>query len=120
MGWYRVKVTPNSLVVNGGELLNEMSGGLFKATIHRVLDIGEPRYSMPFFYEPCCDANIYERFPCPLLPKGYVNIHENDYLPYASFVLNKMSICAEYRMLAESMPDWVKEKLQSETMLGCG
>ena len=40
---YRVKVTPNSLVVNGGELLNEMSGGLFKATIHRVLDIGEPR-----------------------------------------------------------------------------
>ena len=48
--------------------LARMSRGRFKATIHRVLDIGMDRVSMPFFYEPHCDSNMNST-----IPKEYLN-----------------------------------------------
>ncbi len=48
--WYRVPpVEPDTLVVNLGEQVTAMSNRRFKATIHRVLDIGEDRQS---FHKP--------------------------------------------------------------------
>ena len=41
--WYKVPVRKNTLVVNLGENFTEMSNGRFKATIHRVMDIGKER-----------------------------------------------------------------------------
>ena len=42
--WYSVPCPKGMLVVNVGEQLSAMSNNRFKATIHRVLDIGQDRY----------------------------------------------------------------------------
>ncbi len=42
--WYRVEAKPDTLVVNLGEQMTDMSNGWLKATIHRVVDIGKERY----------------------------------------------------------------------------
>lgn len=44
--------------MNVGDVLSRMVGGRFVATQHRVLDIGVDRFSVPFFLEPCFDADI--------------------------------------------------------------
>ena len=53
-----VKPEPNCLVVNLGESFSRCTNFKMKATMHRVLDIGKPRYSSPFFVEPSYDAVI--------------------------------------------------------------
>lgn len=56
--WAEVKARPGSLVMNIGVTFSRMLGGRFKATNHRVLDIGQDRYSVPFFLGPRFDADI--------------------------------------------------------------
>jgi isopenicillin N synthase-like dioxygenase len=51
----------NTLVMNIGETLSKISGYRFKATRHRVLDIGCERYSSPFFLEPKFSALISDK-----------------------------------------------------------
>ncbi len=41
--WYAVPPKKGTLVINVGEQLAAMSNNRFKATIHRVLDIGKDR-----------------------------------------------------------------------------
>ncbi len=41
--WYQVPSRTGTLVVNLGEQVTAMSNGRFKATIHRVIDVGEDR-----------------------------------------------------------------------------
>ena len=41
--WRKVIPKPGTLVVNLGEQMTDMSNGRFKATVHRVVDIGEER-----------------------------------------------------------------------------
>lgn len=58
--WVPAPYVPGSIVVNIGDLMAEVSGGRFVATMHRVRtstrgasranDMG--RFSMPFFFEP--------------------------------------------------------------------
>ena len=43
--WYQVPVIDDCLVVNVGEYMSRMSNNRFKATIHRVMDIGQDRYT---------------------------------------------------------------------------
>ena len=42
--WLNVPARPGAMVVNIGVALSNISGGLFKATNHRVVDTGEDRY----------------------------------------------------------------------------
>ena len=42
--WYSVPPAKDSLVVNLGEQMTNMSNGRFKATIHRVIDTGADRF----------------------------------------------------------------------------
>ncbi|OWF53093.1 uncharacterized protein LOC110446864 isoform X1 [Mizuhopecten yessoensis] len=56
--WMPVKPRPNSLVINIGDLFSHMVGGRFKATRHRVIDIGIDRFSVPFFLEPNYDREV--------------------------------------------------------------
>ena len=42
--WYQVPPIEDCLVVNVGEYMSRMSNNRFKATIHRVMDIGRNRY----------------------------------------------------------------------------
>lgn len=112
--WYAVPPpqSPNTIVVNLGEQMTEMSNGRFKATIHRVIDIGEDRFSIPFFYEPGCDTDINVKMPKKLLPPGSESMYplKKEPLPFAAFLLNKLPIYAEYSSLCDHLPSWVREK----------
>lgn len=44
-------------------MLDRWTGGEIKATEHRVIGTEQPRFSIPFFYEPRVDAEIA---PLPL------------------------------------------------------
>ncbi|MCB2205808.1 hypothetical protein KQI65_13770 [bacterium] len=54
--WLAVETTEGDLVVNAGDMLNFISGGRIRSTLHRVENrFNDPtryRHSMPFFYHP--------------------------------------------------------------------
>lgn len=54
--WMPVKTQQGDLVINAGDMLNFISGGKIKSTLHRVENkYNDPhsyRYSMPFFFHP--------------------------------------------------------------------
>jgi isopenicillin N synthase-like dioxygenase len=62
--WVDVPPREGTVAVNFGGLLERWTGGRIKATQHRVLSPGRPRYSIPFFYEPRVDA-VIEPLPLP-------------------------------------------------------
>lgn len=76
-GWIEVPPHENSLVVNFGQVLEAWSGGRIKATEHRVLGVGQLRYSIPFFYEARADAEIS---PLPNDPRTFEPFLYGDYL----------------------------------------
>merc|ERR1719419_403505 len=51
---------PGSFVVNVGTMLERMTRGRLRSTVHRVLDLGEERISLPFFFEPGVKTELYE------------------------------------------------------------
>lgn len=54
--WMAVQTKAGDLVVNAGDMLNMISGGKIRSTLHRVenklTDRSQFRYSMPFFFHP--------------------------------------------------------------------
>jgi len=115
--WRPVPPSPNLLIVNIGEQLARMSCGKFKATIHRVVDIGRDRISMPFFHEPFCDSNMNSTIPKSLL--GDDVLPDNQYIPFASFLLKKLVIYAEYSSLQENLPAWMRDKYLNQQTISC-
>ena len=61
--WLDIKPRKGSLVVNLGSLLTHMTGERLKSTEHRVLAIGRPRRSVPFFFEPSYHAMVPRSLP---------------------------------------------------------
>lgn len=48
--WVPVPVTPDSYVVNIGDLVQKWTAGYYRSALHRVINFGENhRYSAPFF-----------------------------------------------------------------------
>jgi isopenicillin N synthase-like dioxygenase len=66
-GWIAAPPVPGSFVCNIGDMLDRMTGGLYRSTPHRVaLNIsGRDRLSLPFFFDPDFDARVQ---PIPDLP----------------------------------------------------
>jgi isopenicillin N synthase-like dioxygenase len=56
--WVGVPPRDDALAVNFGGLLERWTGGRIRATRHRVVGTGQPRHSIPFFYEPAAEAVI--------------------------------------------------------------
>ena len=57
--WKDVPVVENGLYVNIGDMGECISGGVLKATVHRVVNpTGNARFSMPLFFEPNFHASI--------------------------------------------------------------
>lgn len=55
--WHDIPCDPGSLVINGGEMLETVSGGYFPATEHRVINPPRgseegSRFSLPLFLQP--------------------------------------------------------------------
>ncbi|MBW4523000.1 MAG: isopenicillin N synthase family oxygenase [Scytolyngbya sp. HA4215-MV1] len=53
--WLSVPVLPGQIIVDGGDMLQQITNGLFKSTTHRVVNPNndrDRRFSMPFFAHP--------------------------------------------------------------------
>lgn len=58
-GWIAAPPVPNSFVCNIGDMLDRMTGGLYKSTPHRVRNVsGRSRLSFPFFFDPNFKAEV--------------------------------------------------------------
>jgi len=98
--WSPVEPRPNSFVMNIGDVFSRMMGGRFKATQHRVLDIGVDRYSVPFFLEPSYDGDIGENFMSKATGKGPEHKVEK-YGPWMIQQVKYIKKYFEYKVLPE-------------------
>ncbi|KAF9126944.1 hypothetical protein BGW39_006218 [Mortierella sp. 14UC] len=58
--WMDTRPVPETFIVTMGEAMERLTGGLYQATVHRVLNntSGQDRYSIPFFFDPTLDARV--------------------------------------------------------------
>ncbi|APR75525.1 Oxidoreductase, 2OG-Fe(II) oxygenase family protein [Minicystis rosea] len=58
-GWIEAPPVPGSFVCNIGDMLDRMTGGLYRSTPHRVRNAaGRDRLSFPFFFDPGFDVEV--------------------------------------------------------------
>lgn len=61
--WIPITALPNQLVVNVGDMLERLTNGVLKSTVHRVVNpprelMNTPRYSIPFFMHPRSEMSL--------------------------------------------------------------
>ena len=62
--WIEVEGNHNHIIVDSGDMLQNLTNGLFKSTTHRVInppDAFSDRYSMPMFVHPRDEIDLTPR-----------------------------------------------------------
>ena len=68
-GWIEAPPIPGTLVCNIGDMLDRLTGGVYRSTPHRVRNVsGKSRLSFPFFFDPAFEAEIVP-LPSPALAR---------------------------------------------------
>ncbi|XP_052784863.1 uncharacterized protein LOC128220486 [Mya arenaria] len=101
--WVGVDPRPGSLVMNIGDTFSRMMGGRFKATKHRVIDIKQDRYAVPFFFTPSYDGDIGINFMSKATGQGPDHKSER-YGPWVLNVIKYQKKYFEYRVLPDIEP----------------
>ncbi|XP_024527901.1 probable 2-oxoglutarate-dependent dioxygenase ANS [Selaginella moellendorffii] len=88
--WVSVKVVPNSLIVNIGDIVQVISNGKYKSVEHRAVVSSEhDRISAVMFNYPSMNSHV-EIFPAPPLCKDHPALYKSfTYYEYLSFYLNQ-------------------------------
>jgi isopenicillin N synthase-like dioxygenase len=97
-GWVAAPPVPRSFVCNIGDMLDRMTGGLYKSTPHRVVlnTSGRDRLSFPFFFDPNFDARVQRIEGLPAARDDSAarwdreNVHAFNG-SYGDYLLNKVS-----------------------------
>ncbi|PON43152.1 Isopenicillin N synthase [Parasponia andersonii] len=80
--WEDVLHIDGALIVNIGDLMERWTNCFFRSTLHRVIPVGQDRYSAAFFLDPkqeclveclesCCSESSPPRFP-PIISGDYL------------------------------------------------
>ncbi|KAK3697802.1 hypothetical protein LTR37_017267 [Vermiconidia calcicola] len=99
--WIPAPYVPGSIVINIGDLLANVSGGRFVATMHRVRTNGGGsssadgmgRFSVPFFFEPGEDCIVR-------------SIDGGESVVYGEHVRRKMGTFVEFQDMPEESVNW--------------
>lgn len=96
--WVEAPPIANSFVCNIGDMLDRMTGGLYRSTPHRVKNIsGRDRLSFPFFFDPNFNAEV-KPIQLAMTPAqgdreerwDHASVHDFQGT-YGDYVLNKVS-----------------------------
>jgi isopenicillin N synthase-like dioxygenase len=95
--WIAAPPIAGSFVCNLGDMLDRMTGGLYRSTPHRVRNAARrDRLSFPFFFDPSWDARVAPIPGCPVLGDDAserwdrASVHAFDGT-YGDYVLAKVS-----------------------------
>lgn len=81
--WLPVETDPTNLIVDSGDMLQRLTGGIIPSTTHRVVNPSGPnvsRYSMPFFMHPASHVSLATLPSCANGPKVQAPITSGDFL----------------------------------------
>lgn len=57
-GWIRAPPIPGTLICNLGDMLDKLTRGIYRSTLHRARVPSKPRLSFPLFFDPSFDSQI--------------------------------------------------------------
>ena len=85
--WIPITALPDQIVVNVGDMLQRLTNGVLKSTIHRVVNparekMNSSRYSVPFFMHPRSEMSLAALESCvtPENPKKEADITAGEFL----------------------------------------
>lgn len=85
--WIPITALPSQLVVNVGDMLERLTNGVLRSTIHRVVNppkefMNTPRYSIPFFMHPRSEMSLAALTECVTVndPKRWDDITAGEFL----------------------------------------
>lgn len=85
--WIPITALPDQIVVNVGDMLQRLTNGVLKSTIHRVVNptrdkMNTSRYSIPFFMHPRAEMSLAALDHCvtPDNPKKEADITAGEFL----------------------------------------
>lgn len=84
--WLPIAAVPGQIIVDTGDMLQNLTNGLFKSTTHRVTNPNndrDRRFSLPYFVHPCSDVDLSPHPTCVARTDGkpkFPNLTAGEYL----------------------------------------